>query len=187
MYRWSKISTTKFIAFSIKSMGCFLGKIFPYFTRKCTILNIYFPNFSGGNTPWPPLREGWPPPASTPSTAFGRVWGRKRPRSSSPQSAQIGAHEWQWHENRHSHRRRICCRRGKSVVGVSLSVKVLEAFEIRVYGKFTPVDVCYCDVIETTVEVKNAHGTRFRVSSVVAFTFIASTVLSIMGTSTNTN
>ena len=39
-------------------MGCFIGKIVPYFTRKCTILNIYFPNFSGGNTPGPPLREG---------------------------------------------------------------------------------------------------------------------------------
>ena len=61
MYRWSKISTAKFIAISTKSMGCFIGKIVPYFIRKCTILNIFFPNFSGGNTPGPPLREGATP------------------------------------------------------------------------------------------------------------------------------
>jgi len=51
MYGWSKISIAKFIAFSTKSMGCFIGKILPYFT----------PNFSGGNTPGPPLREGAAP------------------------------------------------------------------------------------------------------------------------------
>jgi len=84
MYGWSKISTTKLIAFCTKSMACFVSKIWHYFARKCMILNIYFQIFFSGNTPGHSLWEGTTPFYAHRSTAFGNAWGRKRLCSTSP-------------------------------------------------------------------------------------------------------